>query len=288
MSNLKPRVLFVAWDGVRDDELAAAITPCLDALTAQGFRATMRVHPKNPTISGPVWATSLTGVHSDEHGITDNNLHGHRLGSFPDVLYRIRKAMPGASTFAAGAWAPLFSAVSGGPLLVGGGYRPMSGIDDETAREQIASIDEATTGRCAMELLTAEHSAVFAHFERPDMVAHSEGITPRYRAAIETCDTQLGVLLAAIDARANRANEEWTIIVATDHGHRDEGGHGGESREERNAWIVAVGPEVNASSASHVDHSDIAAHVLHALGLPVPPETVGRPFGTRLDGVTPR
>lgn len=288
MSNLEPRVLFVAWDGVRDDELAAAHTPCLDALAARGFRATMRVHPKNPTISGPVWATSLTGVHSDEHGITGNDFHGHRLGSFPDVLYRIREGLPGASTFATGAWAPLFSEVSGGPLLVGGGHRPMSGIGDEATRELIASIDEATTGRCAMELLTADHSAVFAHLERPDMVGHSEGVTPRYRAAIETCDTQLGVLLAAIDARANRANEEWTIIVATDHGHRNEGGHGGESHEERTAWIVAVGPELNASSASHVDHSDIAAHMLHALGVPIPSEIAGRPFGTRSGGVTPR
>jgi len=61
-----------------------------------------------------------------------------------------------------------------------------------------------------------------------------------YKRQIETCDRQVGDLLAAVDARSQRAGEQWLVIVVTDHGHRDEGGHGGDSDAERTAWVAPV------------------------------------------------
>ncbi len=281
MHNRTPHVLIVAWDGVRDDERAAAHTPHLDRLAAQGFLSPVRVHRKNATISGPVWTTVATGVHSDEHGVTDNDFRGHRMDRHPDFLSRIRSARPGATTFAAGEWAPLFTSDSGGPVFPDCGYRPPLGADESVSLEVIAAQDEATTGRCAMELLTRDHAAVFAYLVLPDMVGHNEGVTPRYRLAIESCDAQLGVLLAALEARPSRDAEDWTVIVATDHGHLDTGGHGGDSDAEREAWLAAAGPGIEASSGVGVDHADVAAHTLHALDLPVPDGWAGRPFGVR-------
>lgn len=278
MAKRRPRVLIVAWDGVRDDERLAASTPNLDALAARGFLVRVPVHAKNPTISGPVWTTLATGVHSDAHGVVDNDFRPNRLDLFPDVLSRIRAEIPGASTFAAGEWAPLFTATDGGPLFPGCGYRPPLGTDETVPLDVIAAQDEATTGRCAMELLARDHVAVFAYLVLPDMVGHTEGVTARYRAAVETCDEQLGVLLAAVAARPTFGVEDWTVIVATDHGHRDEGGHGGDSWQERHAWLAAAGPGIDASSGDGVDHADVAAHVLHALGIALPTGIAGRPF----------
>ena len=36
--------------------------------------------------------------------------------------------------------------------------------------------------------------------------------------------------------------EDWTIVVVTDHGHLDEGGHGGREPEVATAWAAAAGP----------------------------------------------
>lgn len=281
MQHRAPHVLIVAWDGVRDDERAAAHTPHLDRLASRGFLTPVRVHRKNATISGPVWTTVATGVHSDEHGVTDNDFRRNRLDRHPDILSRVRGALPGTTTFAAGEWAPLFTADSGGPVFPGCGYRPPLGADESVSLEVIAAQDEATTGRCAMELLTRDHAVVFAYLVLPDMVGHNEGVTPRYRAAIESCDAQLGVLLAAVEARPSRDVEDWTVIVVTDHGHVDAGGHGGDSEAERMAWLAAAGPGIEAANGDGVDHADIAAHTIHALGLTVPEGFSGRPFGTR-------
>ncbi|MFE6997222.1 alkaline phosphatase family protein [Microbacterium sp. NPDC057659] len=270
-------VLVVGWDGVRDDERRGAATPYLDALGGRGFLVPVQVHEKDPTISGPVWSTMATGVHSDRHGVVDNDFTPNRFAEHPDFLTVFRNARPSATVFAAGEWAPLFTTMSGGPLFAGGHRPPVGQLD---SLEGIAAIDEAVCGRAAQELLAADHAIVFAYFVLPDAVGHAEGVTPRYRTAIETCDSQLGVLRAAIDARPGRADEDWTIIVLTDHGHRDEGHHGGDTDAERIAWIGAEGPGITAASGVGVDHADVFAQVLSAVEVAYDADRVdGRPFG---------
>ena len=61
------RVLVIGIDGTRPDALAAATTPKLDALIADGaFTAYSRIlgtrYRKNDTISGPGWSSFLTDV----------------------------------------------------------------------------------------------------------------------------------------------------------------------------------------------------------------------------------
>jgi arylsulfatase A-like enzyme len=277
-------VLVIGIDGVRRDALDTVPTPNIDAIGASGFLASVSVSRANPTISGPVWATVATGVYGEKHNIRGNDLGGHRLARYPDFLSRVRAHLPGATTFAAAAWAPLVEATSGGPLFAPGGYRPplAPGVDDgtdEASLEAIGVMDGAVVDRVAREILGRRHAAIFAYLLRPDMVAHAEGLTDRYRSAIERCDAQVGVLLAAISARPDREHEEWTVIVLTDHGHLDEGGHGGDSSQERAAWIAACGPGIDGESGVGVDHADVAAHVLSFLDVPYgEPVIEGRPF----------
>jgi Uncharacterized proteins of the AP superfamily len=267
-------VLIVGIDGVRYDSLVAAHTPNLDALARTGFIAPVRVDDRNPTISGPVWSTVATGVYRDRHGVHDNDLRGHRFSAHPDFLSRVRAAMPSATTFAAAAWGPLVTAAAGGPVFAPGGYRPglPAGAEDGDLAT-IAAMDEAVASRAARALLHENPAAAFVYLVLVDMVGHAEGVTDRYRDAIETCDQQLGVLLAAIAARPTRDAEEWTVVVVTDHGHRDAGHHGGDSDAERTAWMVAAGPRIDASVAARgVDHADIHPHVLDVFGIRPDPE----------------
>lgn len=281
MSARSKHVLIVGWDGVRDDERRAARTPHLDALAGRGFAATVRVHEKNPTISGPVWTTVATGVYSDRHLVRDNDLSPLDRDRYPDVLARVRAGLPGATTFAAAPWAPLVTEDAGGPLFAGGGYLPPA-PGPSAGIAGIESVDAAVMSQTARELLERDHAAVFGYLEVPDIVGHVEGVTPRYRTAIETCDEHLGVLLAAIHARPHRADEDWLVVVVTDHGHRDGGGHGGDSEEERLAWIVAAGPDVDEASGAGADHADIAVHALAFLGVPLTGEDLdGDVFGSR-------
>jgi arylsulfatase A-like enzyme len=111
--------------------------------------------------------------------------------------------------------------------------------------------------------------AAFVYLGAVDETAHLHGCGARYEAAIENADARLGLLLDAVRSRPGFGHEDWTFLVVTDHGHVDEGGHGGRSDPERTAWIACCGPDVAPGCAPRrvVRHVDVVPHVFHALGL---------------------
>ncbi|MGT2526587.1 alkaline phosphatase family protein [Streptomyces nojiriensis] len=108
------RVLVVGIDGVRLDLLPEVDTPHLDGIARTGFLAPVEVDADTPTMSGPCWATIVTGVGVAKHGVWGNRFDGHRLDVFPDFTTRLA-ADCGRRTFAVGGWEPLFLARQGGP-----------------------------------------------------------------------------------------------------------------------------------------------------------------------------
>jgi bisphosphoglycerate-independent phosphoglycerate mutase (AlkP superfamily) len=66
------------------------------------------------------------------------------------------------------------------------------------------------------------------------------GDSKEFYKAVGTMDTQIGKIWNAIKYREKHFNEDWLIIITTDHG-RDEKtgkGHGGQTERQRNTWIV--------------------------------------------------
>ena len=55
------KLLVIGLDGVRVDVLAAAHTPHLDSLNAEGT-ISHSAQTRPPTVSGPGWSSMLTGV----------------------------------------------------------------------------------------------------------------------------------------------------------------------------------------------------------------------------------
>ena len=54
-----------------------------------------------------------------------------------------------------------------------------------------------------------------------DKAGHAYGFTaetPEYLAEIEEKDGQVKLLLEAIERRPTRSEEEWLVVVTTDHG----------------------------------------------------------------------
>lgn len=274
------RVIVVGIDGVRLDLLPALHTPHLDGVAAAGFLGAVEIDPATPTMSGPCWATVVTGVSVAKHGVWGNRFHGHRLDVFPDFTTRLADEH-GLRTFATGGWTPMFLAREGGPLFTAPsrlGYLAPT-ADTPAAWEDC---DEAVTAGAAVVLASGtDLHAVFVYLGAVDETAHFLGCGPEYRRSVETADRHLGRLLDAVRRRPGHAREEWTVIVVTDHGHRDEGGHGGRSAQERTAWIAARGPGIPAGPApAELRHADVAAHVYSALGITPDPHWSldGTPF----------
>ncbi|HLS15462.1 MAG TPA: alkaline phosphatase family protein [Beutenbergiaceae bacterium] len=271
-------LLVVGFDGVRYDTLQAAHTPVLDDLSARGVLLPVQVDRRNPTISGPVWSTVATGVNADRHGVLGNGDRPRQREQFADFLQVLRQQRPGVDTFVAASWPPIVARQGPGPIFAQPGWQP--GIDREADEDVPAAsrrADDAVLAYAVEQLRTREATAAFVYFGEVDEYGHWRGTGEGYTTSIERCDQRLGELLATIDARPARAQEEWTVVVVTDHGHVDGGGHGGESELERTAWIAAAGPGVGAVSA--LCHGDIAAHAAQLFDLSMDVE--GVPFGER-------
>ncbi|ACQ81431.1 type I phosphodiesterase/nucleotide pyrophosphatase [Beutenbergia cavernae DSM 12333] len=267
---MRQHVLVLALDGVHAGILATCATPHLDGVAARGFARDIRIREGEPTISGPIWTSAMTGVPSATHGVRDNDLSRYTRREHPDVATILGDADPGLRTLVAAHWAPLVTGASGGPLFATGGYWPgdVGGVD---------AADERVT-RHACDRLAAEDVAfAFVYFHLVDAVGHDVGTGEPYRAAIETTDARVGRVLDAVASRPSRGREEWTVIALTDHGHRPEGGHGGRSDDERAAWIRACGPGLREAAVRRdLTHEDVAAQALVTLGLPLPDQITGR------------
>ncbi|HTJ66032.1 MAG TPA: alkaline phosphatase family protein [Actinospica sp.] len=280
------RVLVAGIDGVRLDLLDALDTPRLDAVRDAGLLAPVLIDEQTPTMSGPCWATIVTGVHVGKHGIWNNDLTGNRLGVFPDFATRLARGL-GRKTYVAAGWDPLVLARDGGPLFTAPSRLLYVAPEAHTA-EAWEQVDEEITVDAEAVLRRDPVDTAFVYLGAADETAHMHGCGARYRDSIENADARLGRLLDAVRGRSEYEHEDWTVIVVTDHGHVEEGGHGGRSTLERTAWIAACGPDLAPGVAPERElrHVDVAAQVFAGLGVEIDRHWTldGKPFTTVKDG----
>ncbi|WP_198956954.1 alkaline phosphatase family protein [Streptomyces sp. CB01249] len=255
-----PKVLVIGLDGALLARIKDASAPHLDTLMAGGVTAASRIYadPLAPTLSGPGWATVLTGVWPDKHLVKDNAFTGHAFATYPDFLTRAETAKPALSTYAVSSWAPITDTV-------------LSPAVDTRVSTPSAEYDTGTTSRAVAELRDGNRDAVFVHLDNIDHAGHSYGAaSSQYRAAIETADGQVGQILAAVTGRSTYASEDWLIMVTADHGHTDAGGHGGNSDPERQTFLIARGGAIAAGTTRYdIKMPDVAASALAHLGIAI-------------------
>jgi hypothetical protein len=257
------RVLVIGVDGVRFDLLGPASTPSIWEFGQDGFLAAVSIDAATPTLSGPCWATIATGAGVDGHGIAGNDLTGHRLADHPDFLTRATQA--GASTLlAVSGWPPLALAEDGGPLFAAATRREFVAVA-ETSVAAWDAADEAITARAARILADDGPRVSFVYLGAVDITGHVTGAGPTYRAAARAADQRVGRLLTAVRSRPDREN--WTIVLVTDHGHLDRGGHGDREPEVTTAWAAAAGPGILPGAPPLITRqAQVAPLVLAAVG----------------------
>jgi len=263
----RPKLLLIGIDGIRVDILQAAATPNLDALAADGaMTLTARIRPK--TVSGPGWSSMLTGVWMDKHGVESNDFSSSRYEQYPDFLTRIELLRPELSTFAIIDWPPLGTSQDGGPLL---SHKIDLVINVNGDNLGYGPADELSVELAAARLRDGDPDATFVYLGDTDVVAHdTSSLSDEYRAAIETADRQVGLLLDAVRARTTYGQEDWLVISSTDHGRDDEGGHGGESEKELTIYYLVSGTSV-ATLQQPAEIVDVACTALTHLGITIDP-----------------
>ncbi len=299
------KVLVVGMDGLRFDRLLALRPPVLTALMSTGVYGTARLpygesdapRTESPgeivpefaeahadaagrrvirarTDSGPGWSSIATGVWPDKHGVVDNGFAGAQFTKYPDFLSRAKAARPELTTSALFSWAALDEHGAFG-----------KGIDTRVVLDGFALTFAAADRRIAAEaerhLAGPGPDLAFVYLGDTDEVAHELGpLCPEYAEALLVQDTFLGRFLDAVRARPSYGQERWTVLVTTDHGHVDEGGHGGTSEQERTVFVIAnrLGADLGGRSLGAARLVDVAPTALAELGITADP-------GWGLDGV---
>ncbi len=224
-----------------------------------------------PTVSGPSWSTILTGVTQDIHRVIDNDFVDHNLAEAPDLLTQASQNFSGISTFAAAGWPPLIDPNDVGPVIavrkndIEQGTHSIFVRDGETHGYESVDREVASAALAAIQESAPDLS--FVYFCGADEAGHQTGtLKGGYFDAIERIDLLVEQLHHEISERSKKFQERWLIVITTDHGHRDEGGHGGDSAQERATFVIAHGVGMaHPSWPAKIKPEDIVGHLLATL-----------------------
>jgi len=259
-------VLLVIVDGLRLDN--SRQLPTFNWARENGCDLVCRVG--QPSLSNPAAAVIPTGTWQEIHGVTTNWYEGEiRV----DSLFHAARRSGLTTTVVAG---------KGWTALYGSSIGSMHEFDDSDA-DYDRLVYEKT-----MDILGGAEPVpdlMVVHFGGVDHDSHAYGGTSP--EAMETARVIDGYIADILEAYGL---EERTVILTSDHGHIDTGGHGGWEPEVLNVPLVLAGravrqtgPATEGTSPTGSAQVDIAPTIAALLGMSVPTHTVGTILDFALD-----
>lgn len=271
------KVLVIGIDGCRPDALAAANTPHLKRLIDRGTYCVdtqILADRETPgdTVSGPGWSNILTGVWPDKHGVIDNSFKGSNYDAYPHYFARIKQRRPEAVTGSFTTWPPIKDKIlSAADVSRGFPEADAKKLDDYL----IGDVQAAEA--CAEFITEKDPTAVMLYLGQVDETGHKHGFHPKvkeYVKAIETVDALIGTVLTAIEKRPQLAQEDWLVIVCTDHGGVGLNHGGGRKTPEiRDVFLIVSGASAKRQRYEEpTSQVDVVATALAHLGIELDPQ----------------
>lgn len=258
-----PRVLVYMLDAVRADAMEAVNPPIWKKLKenrwAEGYRAAWSVaaeiEPYAETNSGPNHVTIATGMLLRSHHIANNDtIWSFNDAATPTWLERLGRRFPDMRTVFAFSWVPDLAMMS------------------EHGRHSIVCGTDANNNEAVAALLRRPDppTAVMVYDDAPDHAGHEFAFYPfsdEYLNAIETSTSRLANLLDVIRTRPSFADEEWLIVVCSDHGGAGFR-HGMSGGQASTVPLLYCGKSIPAGAMpGRPGNLDIAAQILRHFGM---------------------
>lgn len=260
---LSSSVTILLVDGLRLD--ASRRMPTLNALRVRG--AAIDATVGTPSFSRPGRATIAVGAPPAIHGVTTNRQK--RNIPLDNLIRRVGAA--GGTCRIAGSkiWSGLFAE----DIARCGVYQEGEGKEGPGMFvQQVPAIRAAQEQ--GVEFVLAQPAMLrIADIISTDFAAHEYGgASPEYQAELQRIDAMIAVLSNRLDLSRE------TLVITADHGHRDQGGHGGEEAEVLAIPVVMVGAGVRSSVTVSALQADIAPTIAALLGVGLPNASSGQPL----------
>jgi hypothetical protein len=278
------KVLTIGIDGLRPDALLAADAPNIDSLLDGSFFGTSGpsgifatyAQAEHLTFSGPGWGSYMTGLHVDRHGADTNGFENVVPGT-TDWFTPLEAFDPSLNTHRVITWVIAHNSIP-------------SGADTADVYEYSSNGDVLMTNRVVNLMQDAATDVVMTFFSDVDTAGHTCGFDPAaacYLAEIADTDAKIGQIMAAIESRPNFDDEDWLVILTTDHGGLGTGHHGGLPPQRTIPFIVAGPLATTVLPQAHPRLPDVAATVLSYFGAPLPADYDGHAVGLIAAGPAP-
>ena len=252
------RVVIVLIDALRyDTSMNASVMPTLDKLRSQGAQAMM--HSQVPSFSEPGYTTILTGAWP---WLNDGPAFNLEYGEIPTWTQD--------NLFSAAHRAGLTTAISGYywfEELV-----PQSDVDLSfytPGEDKKADVD--VVNAVLPWLKENKSQLTLIHIDQVDYAGHHEG-GPRsqnWNDAAKRADDLLAQIASTLDMQKD------TLLVISDHGQIDAGGHGGQEPICLKEPFVLVGAGVKPGNYGDVNMVDVAPTLAALLGVNLPASAMG-------------
>jgi hypothetical protein len=263
---LARRVVTIVVDGLRVDTASQAeVMPFLNSLRAQGASAT--IHSRVPSYSAPSWSVQATGAWPDisDGPAMNPTSYENYIPWTQDTIY--------SSLHRAG----LRSAIASHEYF---NYLVPPQHFDAFAwtKHEDHAADLQNTAAAVEFIASDQFHYIYTHLLQLDYAGHYEGgpLDPRWNQAANRVDKLIEEISASLDLTRD------TMLIYSDHGQIDQGGHGGQDAIVTIQPFIMVGANVRPGDYGDIQQVDIAPTTTFLLGANLPALSQGRPLTNML------
>ncbi|WP_312339655.1 alkaline phosphatase family protein [Sphingobacterium sp.] len=227
---VKRKVLFISVDGLVGQELKKSV-PANMAELIKTSKYTFNALADENTADASAWMTMMSGVTYSNHQINDDSYipkpdedDPHKnVAGYPSMLYRISTVAPSMKTTV------VSRSVSLNDKLLVSANETYNGATDEEVKTKVLDLFNTKN----TDLMIVQFTSLLDAGKKGGFTVSNSD----YADALKKVDGYIGEITKGLAARKNYQNENWLIIITSNHGGIGSS-YGGNTLQERNTFAI--------------------------------------------------